>query len=638
MLCESVFALARGGELVTTYVGACALPVVGGSLGFGLVAALVRLPTTLALIAWVATAGWLLHGVLALPVLALAAAVGAWLVRRAPPHAVVQGLLAGGVLSLSSLLAPWLTVVIAAGKLTPGQAALARHAVVFGALSLGLAWLASRPFARRSVAMTSLATLAVLLALAASPLAWRASSRVDAAPLTASSPSGAPRENVLLIVLDTVRADHTSLYGYERETTPELARWLARRPGAVRYQQAYSNSSWTVPAHATLLTGQLPSVHGADYSGQKKEATFGLGLFPDVPSLVEGMRANGRATFAVFANPWLREARGLSRGFQSYEWIGPNATLQPLGERVRALVAPSLRAEDVKPYAGGERVSARLLERLADAGEGPFFGLVNFMDAHGPHIALDGVAGKFGPTSVFDPTTPVMLANDADRNLRLMARYDEQILRLDARVGELFGELERLGRLDDTWVIVLGDHGEAFGEHGVTDHGTAVFEELVRVPQLIFPPRGATLPSTGGPVSQLDVAATLAALTGVEYRGPGRDLRTLDADGPVRVQHGAAPFRVARHGALAGRDMRAVVRWPWKLVLLGDEARLYDLATDPGETRDLAAERRELVQELTPLLPERMLRSAPLQPASGGDPGNAGEPAANADLLNQLGY
>ncbi|MBI5434641.1 MAG: hypothetical protein HZA52_17550 [Planctomycetes bacterium] len=105
----------------------------------------------------------------------------------------------------------------------------------------------------------------------------------------------------------------------------------------------------------------------------------------------------------------------------------------------------------------------------------------------------------------------------------------------------------------------------------------------------------------------------------------------------MQVQHGAAPFRaapfrVARDGALAGRDMRAVVRWPGKLVLLGDEARLYDLATDPGGTRALAAERRERVDELTPPLPERMLRAAPLESPS------PGEPAANADLVNQLGY
>jgi arylsulfatase A-like enzyme len=200
-----------------------------------------------------------------------------------------------------------------------------------------------------------------------------------------------------------------------------------------------------------------------------------------------------------------------------------------------------------------------------------------------------------------------------------MSRYDEQILQLDRELGRIFDELERRRLFERTWVFVVADHGEAFAEHGVIDHGSGVFEEIVHVPLIVFPPRGADLAPDSRPVSQVDVAATIAAIAGVEYDGPGRDLRVPQTDARVLIQHGAEPFRTARCGRLTGVDARAVINGKWKLLDTDGKARLFDLEADPGETLDRASELPELVQTLRELLPERMLRATPVGPGPDSD-------------------
>jgi len=347
--------------------------------------------------------------------------------------------------------------------------------------------------------------------------------------------------------------------------------------------------------------------------------------------LAELARDRGWSTFAVFANRWLRTAVGLRRGFADFERVEPRAEVGPLGEQLRRLLVPSARAGELTTFGGAEFVNRALLARLDALGAARFFGVVNFMDAHGPHGPPPEGAGTFGPCSVFDELKRLRPSNSRALNQRLMDRYDEQILYLDRELGRLFGELERRGILERTWVFVTADHGEAFGEHGVADHGCGVFDEIVRVPLLVFPPRGAALEPSAQPVSQVDVAATIAAIAQVDYKGPGRDLRGARGESLVLIQHGAEPFRTDYCGALAGKDARAVRRGNWKLVDIAGELRLFDVGADPAETRDLAPDRPELVQELSSQLPDRMLRATPV-----GRGGAAS--SAEADRLHRIGY
>jgi arylsulfatase A-like enzyme len=164
----------------------------------------------------------------------------------------------------------------------------------------------------------------------------------------------------------------------------------------------------------------------------------------------------------------------------------------------------------------------------------------------------------------------------------------------------------QLGILDRSWVFVTADHGEAFGEHGVLEHGTTVHNEVTRVPLIVFPPEGATLPVGDAPVSLVDVAATIAAIAGTDLPGPGRDLRALTGAGThvTAVEFYGDPVKAQHLGRLAKRPVRAVAVGRHKLIAYADSYHLYDLVDDPGELVDLAPGLPHLVEHLKGLLPE----------------------------------
>lgn len=613
-LCEVSRALAGQDVLSAFHVAWCVLLILSASVILGLVAAFAaRAFAPLICVPWLAGAGGLLHGWPAALAFAGSGLALGWLAVRTRPASLPWAAGIGVSFEVSSSFANRLTRLADVAGLTQAEIACVQHVAIFTTAGLFLTWLLGRTRIRVAVLPSTLVVLAFAAVFSARDLlAGRARPAFAPAGEGARQPAADEGPSVLLIVLDTVRADHTSLHGYARKTTPRLEELLATQPGAQRFDQAYANGSWTVPAHASLLSGQLPSVHGADFTGRKVGESLRVGIAPEVPMLAELLAERGWTNFAVCANRWLRSAPGFRRGFGRFERVEPRAELEPLGEPLRKLLLPGLRAGLVSSFPTAEQVSERVLARLEEIGSARFFGLVNFMDAHGPHAPLPGVAGSFGPWSVFDRSPEILLANDARTNARLMDRYDEQILYLDRELGRLIDELKRRGILQRTWVFVIGDHGEAFGEHGVTDHGTGLFDEIVRVPLLVLAPRGEQLAANSGPVSQVDVAATIAAISGVEYDGPGRDLRATHATGLVRIQHGAAPYRMARFGAIAGQDARAVVRGKWKLLDIGGSITLFDLENDPGEARDLSAQHPDLVSELRALLPERMLHSTPV--------------------------
>ncbi|MEO6708825.1 MAG: sulfatase-like hydrolase/transferase [Planctomycetota bacterium] len=612
-LCELIRALTSDHPLSTAYAAWCMVLIVGGSAIVGLfTAALERVSSLLLFLPWLAVAGALLHGASGCLGFALAGVALGILASGSRPALLPWAAGIGAVFELSGSHANRFTHLIDAGVLTSDELAMGQQLVIFVPASLALTWLLGRGRARRAPLLATMIVLALSLSLSARDV-WMAKPRKGPA-IAAVKPALALEQgpSVLLLVLDTVRADHTSLYGYARRTTPNLESLLITRPGAQRFDLAFANGSWTVPAHASLLSGQLPSVHGADFTGRQEGEPMAVGIAPEVPMIAELLAKRGWDTFGIFANRWLGTAPGFRRGFRSFERVLQRVEVEPLGERIRELVAPGLRAGELTSYPDAVFVRERVLLRIEELGGARFFGLVNFMDAHGPHMPMPDVAGSFGPWSVFDESPQVLLANSAATNQRLMDRYDEQILHLDRNLGLLFEALERRGILERTWVIVVGDHGEAFGEHGVTDHGSAVYGEIVHVPLVVFPPRDAPLAPPESPASQVDVAATIAAIAGVDYRGPGRDLRTETGKSLVQIQHGAAPFRSAGCGEIAGKDARAVVEGHWKLLDIEGSLQLFDLEADPGETLDLAPGNPALVEQLRAKLPERMLHATPV--------------------------
>jgi len=422
--------------------------------------------------------------------------------------------------------------------------------------------------------------------------------RADLAPAS-------PLPDVFLLVLDTVRADHLSVYGYTRDTTPELSRRVRSNPRAVVFPRAYSNGSWTVPSHASLFTGLDVGQHGTHFD-LEGTVRYRFSLPEDAATLAERVGEAGYATLGTFSNNWLNVMEGMDRGFLRYFRSKHDEPLPFVGEGLRSRFLPGLFPEVVKGGSRAEAVNDTILS-LVDGwkdGPRPLYVFANFADAHGPYDPVPEFRGRFRPPSLFERPEHLSIDFDARHIDALIDRYDEEIAYLDHQLGFLLDELDRRGVLDRSWVFVTSDHGEAFAEHGVTEHGTNVYDEVVRVPLIVLPPAGVWLDRHEGPVSLVDVAATIAGIAGTSLEGPGRDLRILAGRATsVSIQFYGDAYKARLHGPLAAEAARAVVHGRYKLIeYRNGRIELYDVLADPGEREDLADELPERAEELRALL------------------------------------
>ncbi len=401
---------------------------------------------------------------------------------------------------------------------------------------------------RRTLAFCFVLLLGLTGLLAASIAAgdWRAQKAESARPLP-------PREtpNVLLIVLDTVRADHLSLMGYDRDTTPALAR-LAER--GIRFSRARSTAPWTLASHASLFTGRFPRELGVHWL-TPLEHRF--------PTLAETLGANGYATAGFVANTLYcsRDTR-LDRGFTHYEdyvltglapfrtsWLVDHA-LKLLSDsglflkrKAPSWIAAALPDSWLEPLLTMDRkknaseMNGEFLRWLDDRPEPkrPFLAFLNYYDAHTPYILPPGEPYRFGrkPRSQDDFVLLAEHWTTIDRtklsaHYRALARdcYDDCLANLDQELGRLFDDLGKRGLLDHTLVIVASDHGEGFGEHDLFDHGESLYSTEIHVPLVIVPPGGVAARVVNETVSLRDVPATILDLVGLGVRSrlPGRSL------------------------------------------------------------------------------------------------------------------
>ncbi len=427
-------------------------------------------------------------------------------------------------------------------------------------------------------------------------------SRHERSSLAVAPPVGGS-PNVLLLVMDNVRAWNTSAYGYFRPTTPALEA-LARR--GARFEAAHSTSSWSLPSHASILTGRW--VHELN-AGGVENADWRTPLDDRYPTLAEVLTRRGYTTAGFVANlAYAQREAGLSRGFGYYSdyllsvrqvlmssQIGARA-VTVWHNNVRPLPGPSMPHYHRSSAAD---INARLL-RWVDARRGggrPFFAFVNYFDAHVGYyapreflpFARDTVPAQGDTPSVRIPFTPAA-SNPG---------YDRAIAYIDRELGRLFGELNSRGLLDSTVVIVTSDHGEEFREHQIFGHGNTLYLPALRVPLILsYParvPAGAVVHQA---VSLRDLPATVLDLTG-DTAGtgiPGRSLaRHWSAAGALaedtlfaelnRGINSPPRFPVSRG------DMKSVLVDGLHLILNGDGViELYDTRADPWEQRDLAGE------------------------------------------------
>ncbi|MEW6071236.1 MAG: sulfatase [Planctomycetota bacterium] len=403
-----------------------------------------------------------------------------------------------------------------------------------------------------------------------------------------------PARRVILITCDTLRADRMGVYGCPQPTTPALDAFARE---AIVFDRAYSTAPLTLPSVCSMLTGRLPAAIGVEHNRQF--------LPSEVQTIAERLSGAGIATAAVVSNwvlvnpPGMPPEFGVRQGFAHYD-----ATMTSR-EAVRGMperVAPATTAAAI-----------RWLERALDAGEDRFFLWVHYQDPHGPYVAPESFVREvdrplgdeapvpFAPGEEGKGGIPVYQRLGDERHPEYYRiRYDAEIRYLDAAVGRLLDFLRARGLLADALVVFSADHGESLGEHDYWFcHGESLSGELLRVPLLVRYPAGMPHPRAREAeghrrvdevVNQLDLFPTVLAAFGLAPgSGPGTSLlaRSLPA-GRVAVQ-------------MLGLDdgsprRRAVNDGRWRLHLgEGQAPRLYDLAADPGEERDLAAEHPDVV-------------------------------------------
>jgi arylsulfatase A-like enzyme len=421
-----------------------------------------------------------------------------------------------------------------------------------------------------------------------------------------------PRQtpNLVLISIDTLRPDHLGCYGYARPTSPAIDVLAAR---GVLFEDASAPSPWTLPSHASLLTGLYPRRHGLE--------SYDFQLPAAVHTLAEILAPRGFSTAAIVNSHHLGEDFGLQRGFAHFVYVQENVG-------------------DIEP----SRVEEEALAWLGRGPGTPFFLFLHFYDVHSDYRSRPEYEQRFSRPyrGGADGTTDQLMEYRAGRlelgpddAERLRDLYDAGIRQMDDGIARVLEALRMAGHLERTVVVLTSDHGEEFLEHGGVLHGRTQYQEVIRIPLILAGPglpAGVRVPEM---VSLVDVKPTLLGLVGVPAPPDldGIDLAPAWAD-PGRRAPERFLFAEADHNSGVTEGNRRAVRgrrYKLHYDMISGNARIFDLEKDPKELSAMAPEALPEGKELMQQLRESMLtkhqreKRAPL-------------PAREVERLRSLGY
>jgi arylsulfatase A-like enzyme len=369
------------------------------------------------------------------------------------------------------------------------------------------------------------------------------------------------RPDVYFLVVDTLRADHTTIHGYSRPTTSALERFGQE---AYVFEDVISPSSWTLPAVGSLMTSLYPSVHGLE--GRSGKNTV-LELRSGALTIAEHMRDSGYRTVAIITNPWVGPESGLLRGFEE-------------------VVMGSW-----KDAAFVHRVAK---SKLAQSDPRPLFLYMHYMDVHGPFNAPDlgpGVLGALPEIYVREMTTgeiesvPDYLRKEGVTNLGVYVdAYDRGIYLWDVEFGDWIDWLKKQGIFEHAIISLISDHGEEFLEHGGWNHGETLYQEQIHVPWLVRTPKGHGKRINNGRITSLDVTPTLLQLVGIPVPSEIQGIGQL----PILVESSNRTVfseTVVALGGVYNDDLRktASIQRQFKLIVDVDHHMSFDLNSDPLE-------------------------------------------------------
>lgn len=459
--------------------------------------------------------------------------------------------------------------------------------LVFAAALAGGIWWLSHPDGKgplakqKNWAALSGVILAVLVVVSL-PFALTAGGDELAELKSTARPESPP---VILVMVDTMRADHLTSYGYSKDTAPNLA---AFSDDAVQFERAFAQASWTRPSVASLLTSLPPSAHKTMYKPDR--------LPEDVISVAEVFKQVGYPTGGRVTNYNLAATFNFDQGFDDYRYLTPDyyffanegaskLSLYNLARVIREKVAPA-NDNPASYYQDAQVTTDAALDWIGRHKAAPFFFFLTYMDPHDPYFArpLDGEAWSRAANVNPDPAMAK----------RFVELYDGEIKYWDEHFGRFIAQLKEMGLYDKAVIVVTSDHGEEFQEHGGWWHGTTLYEEQIHVPLLIKMP-GGKYGGTGRDdlAALIDVPPTLIAAAGVQSPESwhGRDLfGKIDAPSAV--------FSEEDHQGNVLRSLRGTT---WKVIEANEDnprglapVELYEISADPGEKSNVAAQEGEI--------------------------------------------
>lgn len=519
--------------------------------------------------------------------------------------------------------------------------------VVVCSIALGVyAWgaLLSRTLAARRGLPAAVPACVLLALVVVTGMRWARANRPWAirtggeAGIPAAAHPGKP--NIVLIVLDTLRASSMSGLGHPRPTTPNLDAFARQ---GVLFSNCTSTSSSSLPSHASLFTGLMPSRHGAHAasSAEPEAGRYDHPLDLRFDTLAELLLRSGYSTAGIVANGgYLGGAFNMDQGFQHWDSSASPQSLRfsfpPLLYRARTrlpypIVLYPLADHFPRSYRSAEEINAATDAWLRRSPRRPYFLFINYLDAHHPYAPPARLRKKWAPHSRDGRFPADGLDEDAVVEIRgraravtteeaahLAALYEGAVAYLDEQVGRLLAMLQSQSDYEETWIIITSDHGESLGEHSTLEHGDSLYQEVIHVPLIVRYPRSLAAPSgfvDRRPRQLTDVLPTI--LEGLRIPAPP------DLDGvPFRMDRAVM---IAESFALAGahamgappRDISCVIAAGYKYIDTSHEPeQLFDLARDPREERNLGPSRPERAAQLRDILDgwKRIARRSPPGP------------------------
>lgn len=479
---------------------------------------------------------------------------------------------------------------------------LAVHAaLVFVVAAVALILMrASRPLQRQRGGLVLVAASLVVCIVFASGAAVLASAHAEPAPMRSSGGNVKGHPNIVLIIVDTLRADALGVQGGSAGASPDVDRFARE---AVRFEHAYSQATWTRASIATILTSLYPSMHGAVHK---------MDVLPvGVTTLAEALHAQGYWAAGFVSNINVAPVFNFQRGFDEYTYLAPDFYFGATDSATRLAIYKGLREIHERLfrnhiyfyhyYQDAQVVGTAVHQWLAQHPPQPFFLFIHYMDPHDPYFEI-----PYNGRGVARVTTP----NPApERKDELHKLYGEDVTYLDGHLGGLFKELKAGGLYDNTVIAVTADHGEEFQEHGGWWHGTTLYEEQMHVP-LIIKRAHESEPGRvdSRVVRSLDIAPTLMAGAGLEASSSfvGHDLFG-GADGGNEPLFAEEDFE--------GNVLAALRVGFWKVITANPSnprglppVELYDLSQDPTERQNVAAAQSAKTEEMLQLLMQARAR------------------------------